>query len=209
MRRLHCQQRKAVCTFMEIRALRTTDLPWVKMLVSEHLESPWVVSRGRLHDALALPGLVAERHGLPVGMLLYRLYQPQCEVVVLIAAQRRQGIGRRLLAAVQSLAHAAGCQRLWLVTTNANQAALAFYRAVGWRQVAVHEGAVREARRLKPEIPAYGADGAPIENEIEFEWLLERGVEGGNLMHGAGRYLDISSPVTYDEGAGERDVAPW
>src|SRR5262249_44006791 len=156
MRRLHCQQRKAVCTFMEIRALRTTDLPWVKMLVSEHFESPWVVSRGRLHDALALPGLVAERHGLPVGMLLYRLYQPQCEVVVLIAAQRRQGIGRRLLAAVQSLAHAAGCQRLWLVTHQAQQGAAAFYRGGGGAAGAGREGGGPAARRGDARDPSGG-----------------------------------------------------
>src|SRR5262249_61468092 len=147
MRCLRCQQRKAVCTIMETRALRTTDLPWVKMLVSEHFGSPWVVSRGRLHDALALPGLVAERHGVPVGLLLYRLYQPQCEVVVLIAARRRQGIGRRLLAAVQSLAHAAGCQRLWLVYTYANQGGRALFSAVRWRQGAVPKGGGRPRRR--------------------------------------------------------------
>ena len=88
---------------------------------------------------------------------------------------------RRNDALHRSLAHAASCQRLWLVTTNANQAALAFYTAVGWRQVAVHGDAVRAARRLKPEIPACGADGTPIEDEIEFECLLDRLVEGGGL----------------------------
>jgi GNAT superfamily N-acetyltransferase len=166
---------------METRALRATDRPWVKRLVSEHFGSPRVVSRGVLHDALALPGVVAERQGVPVGLLLYRLHQHQCEVVVLIAARQRQGIGRCLLAAVQALAHAAGCLRLWLVTTNAHQDALAFYKAVGWRQVAVHRGAVREARRLKPEIPACGADGTPIEDEIEFECLLDSTFTGGGL----------------------------
>jgi hypothetical protein len=67
---------------------------------------------------------------------------------------------------------AAGCRRLWLITTNANHDGLAFYRAVGWSQVAVHRGAVGEARRLKPEIPLHAADGTPIEDEIEFELVL-------------------------------------
>ena len=36
----------------------------------------------------------------------------------------------------------------------------------------VYRGAVRESRRLKPEIPECAADGTPIEDEIEFERVL-------------------------------------
>jgi hypothetical protein len=43
----------------------------------------------------------------------------------------------------------------------------------GWRQCAVHRGAVAEARRLKPQIPVNGHDGVPIEDEIEFERLID------------------------------------
>lgn len=96
---------------------------------------------------MSLPGLVAERDGAPVGLLLYRIERDECEVVVLIAVARREGIGRALLEAVEPIARRAGCRRLWLVTTNDNRSALAFYRTVGWTQVAVHRGAVREASR--------------------------------------------------------------
>jgi N-acetylglutamate synthase-like GNAT family acetyltransferase len=100
------------------------------------------------------------------------MHQDQCEVVVLVAAVRREGIGRALLNAIQRIAQTAGCKRLWLITTNNNRVGLVFYRAVGWSQVAVHRGAVREARRLKPEIPEFDADGTRIEDEIEFELTL-------------------------------------
>ena len=43
------------------------------------------------------------------------------------------------------------------------------------RLVAIHSGAVHEARKLKPEIPKYDGDGAPIEDEVEFELWLEGG----------------------------------
>lgn len=158
---------------MKIRPLLPADLPWVESLVAEHFGSSRVVSRGVLHEARALPGLVAVHAGVPVGLLQYRVHPGGCEVVVLIAAIRRQGVGRALLQAVQPVARAAGCRRLWLITTNNNQAGLAFYRTLGWTQVAVHRGAVREARRLKPEIPETDAYGAPIEDEIEFELLLK------------------------------------
>ncbi len=126
-----------------------------------------------LYDARSLPGVVAERDGAPVGLMLYRIDGSECEVVVLISAGRREGIGRLLLQTVQPIARAAGCRRVWLVTTNNNRVAQSFYAAVGWRQAAIHRGAVGESRRLKPEIPAVDADGTPIEDEIEFEWLLE------------------------------------
>jgi hypothetical protein len=61
---------------------------------------------------------------------------------------------------------------MWLVTTNNNADAIAFYQALGWQQVAVHAGAVDRARHLKPEIPALDERGRPIRDEIEFERLL-------------------------------------
>jgi GNAT superfamily N-acetyltransferase len=158
---------------MEIRTLRAADRAWVKMLVCKHFGSPRVVSRGVLHDVLALPGLVVERDAIPLGLLLYHMHRDQCEVVVLIAVVRRAGVGRALLDAVQAIARTSSCRRLWLITTNNNQVGLAFYRAVGWRQVAVYRGAVQEARRLKPEIPEFDADGTPIADEIEFELVLK------------------------------------
>ena len=110
---------------------------------------------------------------MPVGLLQYHVAGEQCEVVVLIAVHSRRGVGRFLLRAAEPIARSHGCRRLWLITTNDNRAALSFYRAIGWRQVAVHRGAMRESRRLKPEIPELAADGTPIEDEIEFELLLD------------------------------------
>src|SRR5262245_35306005 len=66
-------------------------------------------------------------------------------------------------------ARAAGCRRLWLATTNDNLPAIAFYSKRGWREVAIHRGAVAAARRLKPEIPEFGANGVRKQDEIEFE----------------------------------------
>jgi hypothetical protein len=78
-----------------------------------------------------------------------------------------------MLEALTLIARSLGCRRLWLVTADANTEAMAFYWTVGWQQVAIHRGAGREARRLKPEIPEVGPDGTPIEDEIEFEWRLD------------------------------------
>ena len=44
---------------------------------------------------------------------------------------------------------------------------------VGMHLVAVHRGAIAESHRLKPEISHFGVGGRPIDDEIEFELLLE------------------------------------
>ncbi|MCX5768660.1 MAG: GNAT family N-acetyltransferase, partial [Candidatus Hydrogenedentes bacterium] len=97
----------------------------------------------------------------------------ECEAVVVIAIRPRQGVGRFLLQSLHRTAEAEGCRRLWLITTNNNLGAISFYRAMGWTQAATHYGAVREARRLKPEIPELDEHGTPIEDEVEFEVRMD------------------------------------
>jgi hypothetical protein len=78
---------------MLVSALVEADRPWATALVAEHFGSPTVVSRGALHDARALPGLIAHKHGRRQGLLQYRPVDVQLEIVVLIACRRRQGSG--------------------------------------------------------------------------------------------------------------------
>jgi hypothetical protein len=68
------------------------------------------------------------------------------------------------------LARRQGCARLWVITTNDNVDALRFYQRRGFCLVRVHRGAVDRSRAgLKPEIPAVGAYGIPLRDEIELE----------------------------------------
>ena len=78
---------------MKARDVLPTDRPWIEAQVAAEFGSPRVVSRGVVHDALSLPGLVAERGGCPMGLLLFRIDRGECEVVVLIAARRRECVG--------------------------------------------------------------------------------------------------------------------
>lgn len=128
----------------------------MRQVVSEAFASPRIVSRGVLHVADHLLGFVAEEAGKPVGLLLYDVSVGECEVVVVISLREHSGVATALLAEAGRFARGAGCYRLWLVTTNDNLSAIAFYRKLGWRQVAIRRGAVAEARRLKPEIPEFG-----------------------------------------------------
>ncbi len=158
---------------MIIRKLNPDDLSWVEKTMTAYFGSSVVVSRGVLHDSRKLPGFIAEDQTGRVGLLHYRIVDDECEVVTLISIRQRKGTGRKLLERVERMAVDAGCKRVWLITTNNNENAIQFYLAVGWKQVAIHKGAVSEARKLKPEIPLFDDAGNPIEDEIEFELRLK------------------------------------
>ena len=71
--------------------------------------------------------------------------------------------------AVETWAREADIERLWLVTTNDNLAALKFWQKRGYELVTVHRNAIAEARRIKPQIPITGLGGIIIRDEIELE----------------------------------------
>jgi GNAT superfamily N-acetyltransferase len=158
-----------------VRPLTRGDRAWLAKSLHAHWGSIHVVSRGRLfEDVTRLPGIVAEaRPGHPIGFALLRLEEDEAEVVVLQSLEEGRGAGTALLEAARAHAQAAGCRRLWLVTTNDNLHALRFYQRRGWDWIAMHRDAVVESRRLKPEISSLGADDIPIRHELEFELALD------------------------------------
>jgi ribosomal protein S18 acetylase RimI-like enzyme len=158
---------------LQVRPLDETE----RQRLKEHLIQSWgattIVSRGRVHDAARLPAFVCFERDELAGFATFRIHDQQCELVTLDALRENRGVGSTLLAAVIEHAEALGCRRLWLITTNDNARALGFYERRGLRLIAVHAGAVDEARRLKPSIPLHGADGIPIHDELELELELD------------------------------------
>ena len=62
-----------------------------------------------------------------------------------------------------------------MLTTNDNTGALRFYQRASFRLAALRPGAVDEARgTVKPSIPATGADGIAIRDEIDLVLDLTR-----------------------------------
>jgi len=155
-----------------IRPLIPADQPAIEQLMQAQWGSTVMVSRGVLYHPAEMPGFVAEDGGEMVGFLTYHLAGAACEVVVIEAIRPFQGIGTQLITAVRQIAQAAGCHRLWLITTNDNLPALRFYQRRGFVLVAVHRHALARSRQLKPEIPLIGLDGIPLRDEIELEMAL-------------------------------------
>lgn len=133
---------------------------------------PPSVSLGRAIDTLALPGFVSLSDGEINGVVTYHIRPRECEIVTLNSFDENKGIGTALIEAVVSAAKAAGCQRLWLITTNDDIEAIRFYQRKGFDWVAWHRDSMDEARKLKPQIPMRGMHGIPIRHELEFEMPL-------------------------------------
>ena len=159
-------------TEIEVEERRLDHDGWAAALLAQRWGSTRVVSRGQLHDAARLPGFVATLADENAGLVTYRIEGEECEIVTLDSLVAAKGIGLALINAVVRKAKAAGCRRLWLVTTNDNLNALRFYQKRGFRLVAVHANALERSRRLKPQIPLIGQDGIPLRDEIELELAL-------------------------------------
>lgn len=156
----------------DIRPIDATHESGIAPLLQEHWGDRMVVSRGKLFDASRLPGFVAIENESIVGLITLHPDTSECEVVTLDAFPPGKGLGRALLECAERFARQHNSTRLWLITSNDNVGALAFYQKVGFRLVAVHRDAITEARTLKPQIPWVGENGIPIQDEIELEKTL-------------------------------------
>jgi len=146
-----------------------TDRAWLADLWRTAWGGEIMVTRGRVYHLAEQAALLAWRGDQRVGAATYRLDGDAAELMSINALLAGQGIGTALLAAVETAVRAAGCHRLWLITTNDNLDSLRFYQRRGYRLVALHPGAVDQARLLKPTIPLVGNHGIPLRDELELE----------------------------------------
>lgn len=156
-----------------LRAMTAADGAFLAEKWAESHAGSTLVTRGRVHNALELPGLVAEDDGGDViGAITWHVDGDAIEVVTLDGFVENRGVGTALLAEVAALARRRGARRLWLITSNDNVRAIRFYQRRGWTMVAVHRDAITAARKIKPDIPLLGYDDIPIRHEVEFELEL-------------------------------------
>ncbi len=157
---------------MQITQLTDDDRKWVKERTELLFGGDFVVSRDEVHDPHELPGFIAKEGPERVGLVTYNISGTSCEIVTIDALCQFMGIGTDLLDKVESVAHAAGCTRLWAITTNDNLDAQRFFQRRGFVISEVRLGSMTKIRLLKPNIPRTGCHGIPIRDEIEFEMPL-------------------------------------
>ena len=164
-----------------LRRIAAADRTWL----AELIEAGWglpVVSISGLYDPSTLNGIVAEQDGELLGALTYRMDEYDMEVVTLNSLIENRGIGSALLAEARRIARASN-RRLWLITTNENSRAIAFYQRRGMEMAALHRNFADEVREAKPLLAAdsgllsgaeAGHGAIAFRHAIEFEYPPDR-----------------------------------
>lgn len=151
---------------MRVRDLEDRDRPWLRQLVEDAWSLPVVTPTGAYNDPTGFDGVVAELDGEIAGAVTYRADDDDAvEIVTVNATVRRRGVATALMTGVRERAAAAGARRAWLITTDENAGAVAFYEAIGMRRARTHENFVEVVRAQKPDVGGF-------RDAIEFEWTL-------------------------------------
>ncbi len=156
----------------QISPITKEDNKLVGSFIAARWGSPMSVSRGRLFDTTNLPGFLCKEDHEVIGLVTYHIEGQECEIVTLNSQQSNRGLATQLLALVVDAAKKAGCQRVWLITTNDNTKAIRFYQRRGFEWVGFYRNSMDTSRKIKPEIAQTGDDDIPIKHEIEFELQL-------------------------------------
>lgn len=164
---------------IEIKEITQSLQQQIHSFVKENWGSSVMVSRGKKHRLDQSPGFVALENGIIIGLITYNIEEREFEILSLDSLRENNGIGSRLLASAVRQARESNCRRIWLITSNDNLYAMGFYQKRGFDMIAIHAGAIDEARKIKPEIPAAASNGIPIRHEIEFEMNLTESSRNG------------------------------
>ncbi|HEK9102454.1 GNAT family N-acetyltransferase [Bacillus pfraonensis] len=141
----------------------------IELFMRENWGSTLMVSRGRAHLLDQLPGFVATEDNRIAGIITYEIKENNCEIVSLDSFKEKKGIGTKLVERVVDIAKKQCCKKIWLITTNDNTNALRFYQKRGFMITNLYVDAVKEARKIKREIPLIGYDNIAILHEIQLE----------------------------------------
>ncbi len=153
---------------MRVTVLSDDDRTWVKERTELLFGGDFVVSGAEVHDPHKLPGFIATEGFERVGLITYDIRDKDCEVVTIDALCQFMGVGTMLLDKVEETARAAGCTRMWSLTTNDNLDAQRFFQKRGFVIREVQVGGMTKIRLLKPTIPKIGYYGIPIRDVMEF-----------------------------------------
>ncbi|SDY48096.1 GNAT family N-acetyltransferase [Bacillus sp. 166amftsu] len=141
----------------------------IALFMRENWGSTLMVSRGRAHQLDQLPGFIAIEDNRIIGIITYEIRGNDCEIVSLDSFKEKKGTGTKLVEYVINIAKKQCCKKVWLITTNDNTNALRFYQKRDFIMTNLYIDAVKEARKIKREIPLIGYDNITISHEIQLE----------------------------------------
>ncbi|MGH7559909.1 MAG: ribosomal protein S18-alanine N-acetyltransferase [Gemmatimonadales bacterium] len=136
------------------------DHSLIRRAESADASAIWQVERGTFSDPWSLAGIremvearatrtfVASSEGAIVGYVMARVSRPEGEILNLavLPAHRRRGLGRTLLDTGLGWLEEHGAREVYLEVRESNAAALALYRARGFRPVGMRPDYYRNPR---------------------------------------------------------------
>ncbi len=134
------------------RQTKTSDLPLVfavrlstneNAITMEELEHDYGITPESLSTAMKsnVKGWLCEDDGKVVGFAMGDLSNGEVQVVAVLPDYERKGIGKHLLAHVQSWLFSEGHQEIWLLANpDLSIRATGFYRNLGWHATGVLRG---------------------------------------------------------------------
>jgi ribosomal-protein-alanine N-acetyltransferase len=145
-----------------LRLAEASDAEAIARLAHQTAEAglSWIFTPGRVRAALRdrdTNVLVAHDgdHVVGAGIMKYGLAEAHLELLAVDPAHRGAGLGRRMLEWLEGPARAGGASVVWLEVRASSEAAQAFYRRLGYRDLAVlpryydgREAALRMGRDL-------------------------------------------------------------
>ena len=132
-----------------IRSAETPDAAAIWAVESRAFSDPWSLSGiGEMLESANTRTLVAEADGAVAGFLVARSIRDEGEILNLavLPEHRRRGLGRELLTAGLDWLSKGGVREVYLEVRQSNAAALAMYRARGFRPVGVRTDYYRNPR---------------------------------------------------------------
>lgn len=154
---------------LKIKNILDSDLDTVLDIVTRLWGEAIMVIHGDVFHIADLQGLKVVIEDQIVGILHYQIRYRECEILTLASLVEGQGIGSALLREIETIAQAAGCEKLSLITTNDNLHALGFYQRRGFHLAALYPGQLTRSREIKPSIPFVGDHNIPIRDELKLE----------------------------------------
>lgn len=157
---------------MICRAKLAEDNLWIIEKLKENWGSEIIVTRNTKHSCIDLEGVIIENENRIIGLCLYEIVENELEIVLIETYIEKLGVGSFIINEIRQIGIGKGIERIWLITTNDNIDALRFYQRRGFVLKALYKDAIKESRKLKPEIPMLGENGIEIRDEIEMEMVI-------------------------------------
>jgi ribosomal protein S18 acetylase RimI-like enzyme len=161
-------------SFFQIRPTNEHDRSFIRELITLRWKAEAVVLHGEIYYPAELPGLIAQQDEEIYGLITYKIFGDQCEIITLDSLKEGLVIGTLLIEAIKEKAVESSCTQIGVITTNDNLPALGFYQKHGFKIKAIAINVVASSRLLKPSIPLTGFQGIPIRDEIELEMSLTK-----------------------------------